>query len=64
MVIEMNNMIFPPQPYNINPYYYCNLQTKIQELENRINHLEERITLLEKNKEQNYLKKDDNYYMI
>ena len=41
-----------------------NLLKEIQELKEKINTLEERIYKLENNKNTNYLKKDDSYYMI
>lgn len=55
----MNNFVFPYPP-NINNYYLAELKKLIE----RINILEEKVKSLEKNNSNNYLKKDDNYYMI
>ena len=41
-----------------------NILKEIQELKEKINILEERIYKIENNKNTNYLKKDDSYYMI
>lgn len=41
-----------------------NMIKEIQELKDIIKNLEERIYKLENNKNTNYLKKDDSYYMI
>ena len=51
-------------PYPIYPNYPYNLIDEINKLKEEINILEQRITKIEKQNKNNYLKKDDNYYMI
>ena len=55
----MNNFVFPPIP---NPYNYY--LEELKRLKDRITILEEKIKILENKNNNNYLKKDDNYYMI
>ena len=55
----MNNFVFPYPP-NINNYYL----EELKRLKERIHILEEKIKQLENKNTNNYLKKDDNYYMI
>lgn len=50
-------------PIYFNNNYYFNIQNEINILKEKINILEEKIKLLENNKN-NYLEKDDNYYVI
>ena len=59
----MNNIpiIYPPM---MNNNYYFNLQRELNEIKERVKILENRIYEIEKKKEDAYLKKDDNYYMI
>ena len=59
----MNNIpiIYPPM---MNNNYYFNLQRELNEIKERVKILENRIYEIEKKKEESYLKKDDNYYMI
>lgn len=54
----MNNFPFPiaMQSYNIN--------YEIQELKEKLKLLEEKINKIENQKQESYLKKDDNYHMI
>ena len=54
----MNNF---PFPINIQPY---NLICEIQTLKEKIKELEIKISKIENQKQDNYLKKDDNYHMI
>ncbi|MBR3145965.1 MAG: hypothetical protein IKF47_01750 [Bacilli bacterium] len=55
----MNNFPIPFPPINNNNYFF-NIIEEINKLNERITKLEEKL-----NKEQkDYLKKDDNYYMI
>lgn len=55
----MNNFPIPFPPINTNNYFF-NIIEEINKLNERITKLEEKL-----NKEQkDYLKKDDNYYMI
>ena len=46
------------------PIYNQNIIEEINYLKRKILELEEKIKLLETNKNNNYLKKDDSYYMI
>ena len=60
----MNNFLYPIPPminnYNNDLIYeIMKLKEKITELENRINSIEKN-----NNKQNNYLKKDDNYYIV
>ena len=55
----MNNFVFPYPP-NINNYYL----EELKRLNERISILEEKIKTLENKNINNYLKKDDNYYML
>ena len=50
------NMPFPPN-------YFINIPEEINKLNEKIKELEERLKQLE-NKNNNYLKNDDTYYMI
>lgn len=59
-------MFYNPQipyiyPQNIN---YLQLQEEIKKLNNEIIQLKERIENLEQNKSTDYLKKDDNFYIL
>ena len=55
----MNNFPIPFPPINTNNYFF-NIVEEINKLNERITKLEEKIN----NTEKDYLKKDDNYYMI
>ena len=59
----MNNFQFPflPMGNNINIY---NLDNELNKIKEDIKIIKEKINKLEKEKENTYLKKDDNYYMI
>lgn len=59
----MNNFPIPFPPISTNNYYY-NFQEEFIALKKKVDELEERVQYLEKSKEQNYLKKEDNYYML
>ena len=59
----MNNMPFMYPPIMNNNYYF-NLQKELIEIKNRLKALEDYIREQENKKENSYLKKDDNYYMI
>ena len=59
----MNNMPFMYPPIMNNNYYF-NLQKELMEIKNRLKALEDYIREQENKKENSYLKKDDNYYMI
>ena len=59
----MNNMPFMYPPIMNNNYYF-NLQKELIEIKNRLKALENYIREQENKKENSYLKKDDNYYMI
>ena len=58
----MNNFNFPYPPFPPNNNNF--IMDEINKLKERINYLENKIRLLENNNENNYLKKDDTYYMI
>ena len=58
----MNNFSYPFPPINNN--YFINIPEEIIKLRERINILEKKIKNIENNNDNNYLKKDDNYYMI
>ena len=53
----MNNFPYP-MPYNYN------LFEEVNNLKIRLKILEDKLELLEKKEESDYLKNDDNYYMI
>ena len=55
----MNNFPIPFPPLNTNNYFF-NIIEEINKLNARITKLEEKLNKEEKD----YLKKDDNYYMI
>lgn len=57
----MNNF---PYLIPISPSQTCNYIYEIQSLKEKIKILEERINKIENQKQDNYLKKDDNYHMI
>ena len=57
----MNNFNMPFPPINTNNYYF-NIIEEFTKLNERISKLEEKINNWENKKD--YLKKDDNYYMI
>lgn len=59
----MNNFPFPIPPIN-NMYINSDIQTELIKLNERITMLENKIKKLETTNENNYMKKDDNYYMI
>ena len=59
----MNNFPFLIPPIN-NMYINSDIQTELIKLNERITMLENKIKKLETTNENNYMKKDDNYYMI
>ena len=59
----MNNFPFQIPPYLTNNSFY-NIIEELNQLKKRIDLLEEKMKKKGNEKEYNYLKKDDNYYMI
>ena len=59
----MNNFPFQTPPFLTNNSFY-NITEELNQLKKRVDLLEEQMKEKEKDKEYNYLKKDDNYYMI
>lgn len=58
----MNNNIFPPQTKMYIPY--INIEKEIEYLKYEINILKQKIHKLEHQNTKDYLKKDDNYYIL
>lgn len=56
----MNAYPLPYFPIGNNP----NIIYEINELKERVKRLEEKVNNLDNSEDHNYLKKDDNYYMI
>lgn len=59
----MNNFPIPVYPINNNNYYF-NIISEINKLKEDVEELKEKINKINCSKENNYLKKEDNYYMI
>ncbi len=64
----MNQMPYPYFPMLEQPPFQPNLLEEIRKLNTEVKNLKERVSLLEKKEEKNntndFLEKDDNYYII
>lgn len=61
----MNNMFpFVPQMYMPNQNNQINIMEEINNLKKEINILKEKIKHIEENKKNNFLQKDDGFYMM